>query len=230
MNTIDRDHFLQIFPAFRSAPSLAEDIIALGRHNRIPADVIVKLEGDECQDFVLMLSGEKRIYKTSPSSREITLYEIGPGDICVLNASCILSNTRLPANAATTCETDVLLLSAREFLDLIAEHEEMSAFVHAHINTGITAIMTLISEIVFGKMDERLINYLIEKSGNDHLDKTHHQIAQDLGTSREVVSRLLKELERQGLIALARHHIELTGLQGQGLVSAEPDTQVSPHT
>jgi CRP/FNR family transcriptional regulator len=174
--------------------------------------MLVKLEGDQCQDFVLMLSGEKRIYKVGGSSREITLYEIGPGDICVLNASCILSNTKLPANAITTSETEVLLLSSQHFLDMIAGYEEMRTFVHSHINAGMNSIMTLVSEIVFGKMDERLINYLIEKSENNNLKRTHQHIAQDLGTSREVVSRLLKDFERQGLVLLSRNFIQLKGL------------------
>jgi CRP/FNR family transcriptional regulator len=179
---------------------------------KLPGKMLVKLEGDQCQDFVLMLSGEKRIFKMGGSAREITLYEIGSGDICVLNASCILSNTRLPANATTTCETEVLLLPARHFLDMTARYEEMRTFVHFHINAGLASIMALISEVAFGKMDERLTDYLFEKSENSKLRKTHQQIANDLGTSREVVSRLLKDFERQGLILLSRNFIELKNL------------------
>ena len=213
MRIIREDRFLEIFPFFRTASkSLVESILSLSRHIKISANVLVKLEGDECQDFVLMLSGEKRIYKIGGSSREITLYEIGPGDICVLNASCILSNTKLPANAATTSETEVLLLPSKHFLDLIARYEEMRTFVHSHINAGMNSIMSLVSEIVFGKMDERLINYLIEKSENNSLKRTHQLIAQDLGTSREVVSRLLKDFERQGLVLLSRNFIQLQSL------------------
>jgi CRP/FNR family transcriptional regulator len=213
MGIIRKDLFLEIFPFFQNAPqSLVESILSLSRHNKIPGNVLVKLEGDQCQDFVLMLSGEKRIYKAGGSAREITLYEIGPGDICVLNASCILSNTKLPANAATTSETEVLLLPSQHFLDMIAVYEEMRTFVHSHINASLASIMALISEIVFGKMDERLINYLIEKSENNTLTRTHQQIAQDLGTSREVVSRLLKDFERTGLILLSRNFIQLKGL------------------
>jgi CRP/FNR family transcriptional regulator len=174
--------------------------------------MLVKLEGDHCQDFVFMLSGEKRIFKMGGADREITLYEIGAGDICVLNASCILSNTRLPANAATTCETEVLLMPAKDFLDMIASHAEMRTFVHSHINAGFADIMSLISEVAFGKMDERLMNYIVEKSTNAKLSKTHHQIAKDLGTSREVVSRLLKDFERQGIVHLSRNSIELKEL------------------
>jgi CRP/FNR family transcriptional regulator len=179
---------------------------------KLPGKMLVKLEGDQCHDFVIMLSGEKRIFKMGGSAREITLYEIGSGDICVLNASCILSNTRLPAHAITTCETEVLLLPAQHFLDMTTRYEEMRAFVHFHINAGLASIMALISEIVFGKMDKRLINYLIEKSEDGMLRSTHQKIANDLGTSREVVSRLLKDFERQGLIVLSRNFIKLKNL------------------
>ncbi len=213
MGSIKKDRFLQIFPFFQNASqTLVGNILSLSRHKKLPGKMLVKLEGDQCQDFVLMLSGEKRIFKMGGTAREITLYEIGPGDICVLNASCILSNTRLPANAATMSETEVLLLPAGHFLDMTARYEEMRAFVHSHINAGFASIMALISEVAFGKMDERLTDYLIEKSEKGQLNKTHHQIAQDLGTSREVVSRLLKDFERQGLILLSRNFIQLKGL------------------
>jgi CRP/FNR family transcriptional regulator len=213
MGSAKTDHFLEIFPFFRNAPqSLVENILSLSRYQKLPVKMLVKLEGDKCQDFVLMLSGEKRIYKTGSSAREITLYEIGSGDICILNASCILSNTRLPANASTTTETEVLLIPAQHFLDMITGYEEMRAFVHSRINESMTSIMILVSEIVFGKMDERLNSYLIEKSEDGKLRRTHQQIANDLGTSREVVSRLLKEFERQRLVSLSRNSIKLKNL------------------
>jgi CRP/FNR family transcriptional regulator len=205
-----KEHFQEIFPFFRSAPhSLVETILSFSRKKTLPGNMLVKLEGDPCHDFILMLSGEKRIFKIGGSAREITLYEIGPGEICVLNASCILANTRLPANAATLCETDVLLLPAEHFLDMMARYAEMRAFIHSHINTSLASIMALLSEITFGKMDERLNSYLLEKSENGTLRRTHQQIANDLGTSREVVSRLLKDLERRGLASLSRNCIEL---------------------
>lgn len=213
MEAIQRERFLKIFPYFQKAPqALVENILSLSRYQKLPGKMLVKLEGDQCQDFVLMLSGEKRIFKMGGSGREITLYEIGSGDICVLNATCILSNTRLPANAATMNETEVLLLPGRHFLNLIAEYEEMRAFVHSHINAGFASIMALISEVVFGKMDERLIDFLIQKSEHGQLKKTHHEISKDLGTSREVISRLLKDFERRGMISLSRNSIKLQNL------------------
>jgi CRP/FNR family transcriptional regulator len=95
---------------------------------------------------------------------------------------------------------------------MTARYEEMRTFIHSNINVGFVSIMALISEVAFGKMDERLTDYLIEKSERGQLKKTHHQIANDLGTSREVVSRLLKEFERQDLILLSRNSITLKNL------------------
>ena len=121
MEAIEKDQFLKIFPFFSNAPRiLVENILFSSRYKKIPGKTLVKLEGDQCQDFIFMLSGEKRIFKMSESGREITLFEINAGDICVLNASSILSNTRLPANAATISETGVLLLPAQNLLDLMA--------------------------------------------------------------------------------------------------------------
>jgi len=213
MSTVPKNYFLEIFPFFRNAsPSLVESILSLSRYCKLPSNKIVKFEGDKCSDFVFMLTGEKRIYKVGDSTREITLYEIGPGDICVLNALSILSNTALPANAATYSESEVLLLPAPNFLDLIGKYDAMRSFVHSYINESIVNIMSLISEITFRKMDIRLLDYLIEKSENKRLEKTHQQIAYDLGTSREVVSRLLKEFERQGKVLLSRNLISIKSL------------------
>jgi CRP/FNR family transcriptional regulator len=213
MDVIEKERFLKVFPFFRNGrPNLVENILSSSRYRKIPGNTLVKLEGDQIQDFVFMLSGEKRIFRMSESGREITLYEISAGDICVLNASSILSNTRLPANAATMSETGVLLLPSEKFRNMIATHEEMRAFVHSRINESFASIMTLVSEIVFEKLDDRLTNYLIEKSENDKLRRTHMKIATDLGTSREVVSRLLKDIERQGRISCSRNLIQIKKL------------------
>lgn len=205
-----KSDFLEIFPYFRNAPKeLVDDIISSSKYESAPENLVLKREGDELSEFVLLLSGEKRIYKESGAGREITLYEIGPGDICVLNASCLLSNTKLPANAASLTEVGMLLMPASDFLDIMARYKEMRSFVFRRINDSIVSIMSLITEVTFGKMDERLSDYLIEKSENYKLKTTHQKIAADLGTSREVVSRLLKDFERRGVVRLSRNSIEI---------------------
>jgi CRP/FNR family transcriptional regulator len=159
-----------------------------------------------------MLQGEKRIYKVSDSGREITLYEVGPGDVCMLNASCILSNVPCPVHAATLTDVEMLLLPASCFRDLVAVHEEMRTFVFSLLSRNIAWIMALIAEVAFRRMDERLMEYLVEKSEDGRLETTHQKIANDLGTAREVVSRLLKDFEAKGLVHHSRHFIQLVSL------------------
>ena len=207
---IQKRDFLEIFPYFRSTPKdLADEILSASKYEVAPGNLVLKKEGDKLTEFVLLLSGEKRVYKTSVTGREITLYEIGPGDICVLNASCLLSNTKLPANVASLTEVKMLLMTSSDFLDIKSRYKEMRSFVHSRINESLVSIMSLVTEITFGRMDERLRDYLLEKSEDYNLKTTHQKIADDLGTSREVVSRLLKDFERKGLVRLSRNFIEL---------------------
>jgi len=207
---IQKSYFLEIFPYFRKARSeLVENILAVSRYETASRHQILKKEGTELTEFIFLLSGEKRIYKASKTGREITLYEMGPGDICVLNASCLLSKSKLPANAESITDVGMLVMSSSDFHDLLARYEEMRSFVFSRISKSLISIMSLISEISFRRMDERLSDYLIEKSDNHQVRTTHIKIANDLGTSREVVSRLLKEFERQGMVNLSRNIIEL---------------------
>lgn len=207
---LQKSRFLEVFPYFRKAPeALVHDILSSSKFKSAPGNLLLKEEGDEISEFVLLISGAKRVYKESGTGREITLYEMGPGDICVLNAMCLLSNTTLPANAASLTKVGMLLMPSSKFLDIMARYNEMRSFVFSRICRSYVSIMSLIAEVTFGKMDERLNDYLIEKSENGRLRTTHKKIADDLGTSREVVSRLLKESERQGFIRLSRTYIQL---------------------
>jgi CRP/FNR family transcriptional regulator len=156
-----------------------------------------------------MLSGEKRIYKSSPTAKEITLYEVGRGEVCEINAVCILSDTLCPVNVMSITDVNFLLIPGKDFRNLLSEYKELRTFVFGAISQRITTILDLLGEIVFKKMDQRLFDYVVEKSEDGILSMTHQQIANDLGTAREVVSRLLKDFERNGKVILSRGHIQL---------------------
>jgi CRP/FNR family transcriptional regulator len=206
--TIDGIH--KDFPVFRGMRrDLVLSLIHAGHSQAIRRGSRIYSEGDNCQGIAFVLSGEIRVYKAGETGREITLYELGPGETCILNASCILSGSKYPANAVAATDVSVLIVPSSEFRRLVKEHDEMRIFVFSLLSQRLAMVMELVEEVAFGRMDQRLMEYLIEKSQNDLLETTHQKIASDLGTSREVISRLLKDFERKQQVRLSRSSITL---------------------
>jgi CRP/FNR family transcriptional regulator len=207
---ISSEDFVKTFPPFQgSLRNLVQDLLAAGRQQSVPRDAPLYAEGDACSAIAFILSGGIRVYKIGDTGREITLYEIGPGETCILNASCILSGTTYPANAVTTSDVNLLLVPSPVFRRLVMEHEAMRDFVFTLLSRRLAAVMELVEEVAFGRMDQRLMDYLTEKSKDSSLETTHQKIANDLGTSREVISRLLKDFERKQQVKLSRNSITL---------------------
>jgi len=208
--TITTNDFLKTFPAFRrSSDSLVRELLSSGQVVTFPAGKQIYAEGDACSVIAFVLGGEVRVYKSGQSGREITLYEIGAGETCILNASCVLSGTSYPAYAVTASESSMLLVPTPVFRRMVAEHDEMRNFVYDLLSRRLASVMELVEEVAFGRMDDRLMDYLVEKSEDNRLETTHQKIANDLGTSREVVSRLLKDFERRKQVSLSRNSIAL---------------------
>ncbi len=205
-----KEDFIKKFPMFRGQlRSLVPELLSAAQLRLIPRDTRIYTEGDVCSAIAFILSGEVRVYKIGETGREITLYEIGSGDTCILNASCILAHTSYPANAVATSDVEVLLVPSAAFRRIVIGHEEMRDFVFTLLSQRLARVMELVEEVAFGRMDERLMEYLVEKSANNSLETTHQKIANDLGTSREVVSRLLKDFERKRQVRLSRNSITL---------------------
>lgn len=207
---IDPEKLTEIFSFLRnSPPELVEKIISHGEYRSVPKGSRVYWEGDACSHIAFVLEGEIRVFKTSNSGREITLYEIVPGETCILNASCIFSDQGYPADAVTLTDVRMLLLSARIFQDLVNAFPQFRSFVFSLLSDRLITVFQLIEEVVFGNLEERLLDYLLEKSEDNELKATHQVISNDLGTSREVISRLLKNLEHKGKLELGRNRIVL---------------------
>ena len=158
-----------------------------------------------CRGFPLLLEGAVRVFKTAPSGREIQLYRVEAGEGCILSGGCLLGNADYSATALA--ETDVALLSLgpRVFNELMIEYEPFRRFVFGMYNARLEEIMELVEEVAFHKLDQRLAQLLVHRGPVIH--ETHQKLADDLGSVREIVSRLLRMFENHGWVALERERV-----------------------
>jgi CRP/FNR family transcriptional regulator len=180
-------------------------------------------QGDECAHLALVTSGTARIYKLGENGREITLYRIGRGESCILTASCILSQLPFPAFAVCEEPVQAAVIPASQIRQWLAESALWRDYVFGLVAHRMADIISLVEEVVFHRMDQRIADYLVQNCPQDsqRIEITHQLMASDLGTSREVVSRILKEFESQGLIRGARGSVEILNpgqLQSRSLV------------
>jgi CRP/FNR family transcriptional regulator len=207
---LDKTTFLEAFPSFRNGPNdLLETILNASTHRKINKGMLLYTEGDTCNGIGFFLKGEVRVFKSGESGREITLYELFPGDTCILNASSILSNSYYPANAQCLSDISLLLLPKKIFLELFTKYDVMRTYIFTILSRRLSAVIEMVEEVAFGKLDIRIKDYLVEKAENDVVNLTHQQIANDLGSSREVISRMLKEFENKDEVILHRKKIEI---------------------
>ena len=181
----------------------------------LPKGHHVCMEGDQCGVLPVVISGQARVYKSSPEGREITLYRIDPGECCILTASCIIGDRAFPAFAVTETEVDAVVIPTADFRDWFGKYEPWRSYVFTMVLRRLAAVIEYVEEIAFRKLDERLAAYLLEQSNEiGTLKRTHEQIASDLGSSREAVSRSLKDLEHEGLLQLSRGTINVVSTSG----------------
>lgn len=176
----------------------------------------------QCSHLALVVEGYARVYKLSENGREITLYRVGPGESCILTASCIISGKPFPAFAVCETPIEALVIHTAEVMRWTSEFSVWRDFLFGLISERLGNVISVVEEIAFRRVDRRLASYLLQRGSSDGIAITHQAIASDLGTSREVVSRILKDFEHQGLISVSRGHVRLSDLPGLGEKSREP--------
>ena len=192
--------------------SLSEDAKALFDSNVseicIPAKSELFLQGDICHEILFLLDGSVRVYRRHESGQEITLYFLAPYEQCNVNLNSAFTNTPAIATAVSETEIKGFILPAQIVRNLYVTEPAYQQYVFELFALRLENMATLVEDLRFKKMDERLLDWL--HNLNIPLIKiTHDQVAAHLGTSREVVSRLLKELEHQGIVKLTRGYIEI---------------------
>lgn len=166
-------------------------------------------EGNTCTHLPLLVEGVARIYKSGETGKEITLYRIRPGESCVLTASCILSGRPFPATANVESNLTAALVPAEFVRKWIGRDSAWRAYIFSLVADRLSAIIQVVEEVVFQRLDQRVAAYLLRHGSGSPaaIHATHQEIADELGTSREVVSRLLKSFEQSGAIRLSRGQV-----------------------
>lgn len=196
-----------------SIPALKE-IVGRGKWCRFDEETPLLSSGQGCEALLLVARGGIRVYKQAPSGREILLYRVSRGETCVLGTTCMLRQSSYPAEAFALAGTEALALPAGLFRDLFERESSVRRFVLDLYAVRLEELMLLIEEIAFRKMDERLAAFLLRESelspgAFSPVCMTHEELATELGTVREVVSRLLHQFAEEGSVALERGRVRI---------------------
>jgi CRP/FNR family transcriptional regulator len=182
---------------------------------RIPAGKDVFIEGDRVDGIALLVSGVVRVYKIGENGREITLYRFGLGESCILTANAILKQIDFPAIASVEQEAEAVMIPAAVFRDWVRRHDLWSDFVFDLLSQRLTSLIMIVDEVAFRRLDVRIAALLLQRSQTRNPVRiTHQEIASELGSSREVISRLLEDFSEQGLIRSGRGEVQVLDEKG----------------
>jgi len=205
----------QAYPELRNIEASAlERLLESGMEVTLQEGSRIFGEGDSCHNYLLLLDGSVRVRKISESGREIVLYRMEPGQTCILTTTCLISGEDYPAEAIAETEIRALAIPKASFELALSQSAAFRHFIFAVYAQRISNLILLVEDVAFGKMDGRLAQRLLAllsgpKASAQRIEITHQELAAELGTMREVVSRLLKEFERQGLVTLGRGSVEV---------------------
>jgi CRP/FNR family transcriptional regulator, anaerobic regulatory protein len=211
---INEEHYERIRRALpllqRADARLERDFREAAFFVRIPAGRDVFIEGDHVEAIALLISGVVRVYKIGETGREITLYRFGLGQSCILTANAILSERSFPATATVEREAEAVMILADTFRDWVRRHDLWREFVFDLLSQRLVSVMALVEEVAFQRMDRRVAAFLLNRAQiQNPLHITHQEIAAELGSSREVISRLLEDLASDGVVHAGRGTIEI---------------------
>ena len=195
----------------------AEVLARQARRVQVGAGTLLFEEGTPCQGFPMVLAGSVRVARGSPGGRSLELYRVTPGELCVVSASCLFGHAALAAHGQATEATELVMLSPAGF-ERWAGNAGFRRYVFGTFADRLADLMALAEAVAFQRLDQRLAHALLGRGAV--VRATHQVLADELGTVREIVSRLLKRFERAGWIAVSRERIELRDVAALRALSA----------
>ena len=208
MDSTTRRRLVALYPAIQRLDDETVDAVLShdARELTVPTGTPLFTQAAPCTGFPLVLGGEVRVARGSPEGRELELYRVGPGELCVLSLSCLVGSAAMTADGTTTALTELVVLTPAGF-DRWVACAPFRTFVFGTFAARLADLMALTEAVAFQRLDRRLAQALLAH-GTD-LRTTHQALADELGTVREMVTRLLKRFETAGWVRLARERIEV---------------------
>jgi CRP/FNR family transcriptional regulator len=203
--------WLSQFPGLSALEQPVKDrLLAQAAIVSVPEGTVIFGPGKAPENLLLLLSGTIRVQQTSESGREIVLYRVAAGESCVLTTACLLAYEDYRAEGIAETNVRAVAIPRGVFDQLIAQSDVFRAFVFTAYSRRITDLFLVIEEVAFQRMDIRLAQKLLEfQSADGTIHTTHQKLATELGTAREVISRLLQEFQRRQWIAIGRGEIRI---------------------
>jgi CRP/FNR family transcriptional regulator len=197
-----------LFPALAdAAPATVASIVEHGVHRRVSAGTILFDAHTPCAGFPLVLAGTIKVLQRYPNGREMPLYRVKAGESCLLSGSCLLGHTDYTAAGIAETDVELLVLPPADFHALIASDAAFRNHVFALFGERLASLLAVVEAVAYRKLDRRLAGLLLARS--DPVVTTHQALADELGSVREIVSRLLRAFEDKGWVDLSRERIHI---------------------
>jgi len=204
---------LKLFPVLAEMPAAEADrILSAATMRTVKSGTALFSAGNPCNGFPMLVSGTVRVTKTNPQGREVQLYRVKPGESCIMSTGCLLGDVEYGATG--TAETDVTLatLPSALFNELMAGNPPFRRYVFALFSERLSGMMELVEAVSFQHLDQRLAGLLLGRGAI--VQSSQQKLADDLGTVREIVGRVLRNFEDRGLVTLGREQIRILDPDG----------------
>ena len=203
----------QYFPVFaKLTPQQQQMVLDYTAIRTVPAGTVVHNGAVECTGFLLVRSGQLRAYNLSEEGREVTIYRLFDHDCCLFSAACIMSSLQFEVIIETEKDSEIFIIPPSVYQKLMNESLPVSKYTNDLMASRFSEVMWLMEQIMWKSFDKRLAAFLLEEvsiEGTNLLKVTHEKIANHMGTAREVVTRMLRYFQSEGMVKLTRGTVDI---------------------
>lgn len=203
-----RQYLQEVYPFWDNLSAAEQETLSLSSNiATYEKNDFIYSRDEDCLGIFLVLEGQVRIYIQSEDTREVTLFRMGPGEICTLSASCMIREITFDIQIEAEEHSKIIVTNVCCFRQLMEQNIYVENYIYKQTAERFSDVMWVLSQILFSSFEKRLASYLEDeriRTGSLLLKTTHEQIARNMGSAREVVSRMLKYFEKEGIVLLSR--------------------------